>query len=301
MSSTKALKISLMRLSHTLLYISLLIFSVQLHSETLYLGSIGDDPDEEIKEFQHLANYLKKHLKQDGIDDVRTVVAVNKATMVNYVLNGKVHIYIDSPFPSMVIAKEAGSTIFLRRWKKGVSEYHSVIFSRKDSGIDSLDAINGNIIAFEDPFSTSSYFLPKTTLLERGYKLQEVPQGSHVGSDQIGYLFSDDDRNTMLWVLRKKVAVGAMNRSSYEKYAKKRIKGLQVIGTSLSVPRHVVSYSAKVSQKHIKRIKEILTGMHLTDEGKAALASFSKTKKFDDFPGGVEAYLKPLQLLLKYK
>jgi len=289
------------RFSIILFVISALTLPVQASSETLYLGSIGDDADEEIKEFQSLANYLKKHLKQDGIDDVKTVVASNKASMANFISTGKVHIYIDSPFPSMIIAEEAGSTIFLRRWKKGVAEYHSVIFSRKDSGINSLEAINGNIIAFEDPFSTSSYFLPKTSLLEKGFELKEVSLGSRVDADKIGYLFSDDDRNTMLWVLRKKVPVGAMNRAGFEKYAKKRIKDLQIIGTSLSVPRHVVSHSTKVSQKHVNRIKEILTKMHLSEEGKAALASFSKTKKFDNFPGGAEKHLDPLQTLLKYK
>mgnify|MGYP000662687801 CR=1 FL=1 len=295
------LSVSFKRLSQAFFSISLLILSVHVSSETLYLGSIGDDADEEIKEFQSLASYLKKHLKQNGIDDVKTVVAATKASMANFISSGKVHIYIDSPFPSMVIAKETDSTIFLRRWKKGVAEYHSVIFSRKDSGIDSLDAINGNIIAFEDPFSTSSYFLPKTTLLEKDFELKAVSIGSKVDANKVGYLFSDDDRNTMLWVLRNKVPVGAMNRASFEKYAKKKIKDLQIIGTSLSVPRHVVSHSAKVSQKLVDRIKEILTKMHLSEEGKAALANFSKTRKFDDFPGGVNAYLKPLQTLLKYK
>jgi len=295
------LSVIVKRLSIILFVISLFTLPVQVSSETLYLGSIGDDADEEIKEFQSLANHLKKHLKQDGIDDVKTVVASNKATMANFISSGKVHIYIDSPFPSMIIAKETGSTIFLRRWKKGVAEYHSVIFSRKDSGINSLEAINSNIIAFEDPFSTSSYFLPKTTLLDKGFKLEEVSLGSQIDTDKIGYLFSDDDRNTMLWVLRKKVAVGAMNRASFEKYAKKRIKDLQIIGTSFSVPRHVVSHSTKVSQKHVNRIKEILTKMHLSEEGKTALASFSKTKQFDDLPGGADAYLKPLQTLLKHK
>ena len=96
------------RLSQTLLSLILMIASAQLHSETLYLGTIGDDPDEEIKEFHSLANYLKKHLRQDGIDDVKTIVASNKASMINYVSSGKVHLYIDSPFPSMIIAKELG-------------------------------------------------------------------------------------------------------------------------------------------------------------------------------------------------
>ena len=112
------------------------LLMVNTHAETLYLGSIGDDPAEEIEEFQSLADYLKENLKDVGIDDVKTLVAANKVEMVSYVKQNKVDIYIDSPFPSMLIAQEAGSTIFLRRWKKGVAEYHSVIFARNDSGID---------------------------------------------------------------------------------------------------------------------------------------------------------------------
>jgi phosphonate transport system substrate-binding protein len=278
-----------------------MLLSIQLHAETLFLGSIGDDPDEEIKEFQSLAVYLKKHLLDGGINDVKIVIAANKASMIQYVSSGKVHLYIDSPFPSMTIAKETGSTIFLRRWKNGTAEYHSVIFSRKDSGINSLDAIKGNIIAFEDPFSTSSYFLPKTTLLAQGLTLQEAPKGSQVDTDKIGYLFSDDDRNTMAWVLRKKVAVGTMNSASFKKFAKKKVKELQVIGKSPSVPRHIVSYSPKVPPEMVSKIKQVLTGMHLTEDGKAALSKFAKTSKFDDFPGGVDSYLQPLRTLLKYK
>ncbi|MFT6122857.1 MAG: hypothetical protein ACJASG_001385, partial [Oleiphilaceae bacterium] len=66
--------------SRVLFVIALFMLSHQASSETLYLGSIGDDADEEIKEFLSLANHLKKHLKKDGIDDIKTVVASNQAT-----------------------------------------------------------------------------------------------------------------------------------------------------------------------------------------------------------------------------
>ena len=278
-----------------------LLCTFTLNAQTLYLGSIGDDPDEEIKEFNSLAVYLQKHLSGAGIDSVKTTVASNTKEMVSLISKQKVHLYIDSPFPSILAEQNAGSTIFLRRWKKGVAEYRSVVFARKDSGIDSLEKLKGEIIAFEDPFSTSSYFLPKATLLEKGLKLKEVSLGDTVQDDTTGYLFSDDDRNTMLWVVRKKVQVGAMNEASYKKLAKKRLKDLQIIESSIYVPRHVVSYAPGMNAELVKAIAEVLKHMHDTEEGRAALMKFSKTARFDTLPGGVEKQMAPLNNFLKYK
>lgn len=285
---------------HYFIAITILLCSFTLNAQTLYLGSIGDDPDEEIKEFNSLAIYLQKHLSGAGIDSVKTTVASNTKEMVSLISKQKVHLYIDSPFPSILAEQGAGSTIFLRRWKKGVAEYRSVVFARKDSGIDSLDKLKGEIIAFEDPFSTSSYFLPKATLLEKGLKLEEVSLGDIVSDDTTGYLFSDDDRNTMLWVLRKKVQVGAMNEVSYKKLAKKRLKDLDIIDTSILVPRHVVSYAPGMSEALVQSITDVLKHMHDTEEGRAALMKFSKTSRFDAFPGGVEKQMDPLKALLKH-
>jgi phosphate/phosphite/phosphonate ABC transporter binding protein len=278
-----------------------LLCSFTLHAQTLYLGSIGDDPDGEIKEFNSLAVYLQKHLSDAGIDKVKTIVASNEKEMVNLIAKQKVHLYIDSPFPSLIAEQEAGSTIFLRRWKKGVAEYRSVIFARKDSGIDSLEKLQGKIIAFENPFSTSSYFLPKATLLEKGLKLKEVSLGDTVPDDTTGYLFSDNDQNTMLWVLRRKAQIGAMNEANYIKLAKKKLKELIIIETSIYVPRHVVSYAPGMNKELVQAIAEVLKNMNDTEEGRAALMIFSKTTRFDEFPGGVEKQMAPLKELLKYQ
>jgi len=271
-----------------------------LYAETLYLGSVGDDPSEEIEEFQSLAVYLKDQLEGSKIDQVNTIVAANVSEMAGLIASNKVHLYIDSPFPSLVVANKAKSNIFLRRWKKGVSEYRSVIFSRKDSGIDSLDAMKGQIVVFEDSSSTSSFFLPKTTMLEYGLKLKPVTQGDSVADDTVGFLFSDDDRNTMIWVLREKIAIGAMNETAYKKLAKKRLKDLQVIAASQYVPRHVISHSPNMDPALVEQVRQILLHMHEREDGREALKAFSKTTRFDDFPGGVEEHIAPLRRLLKY-
>lgn len=276
-------------------------YTTAIHADTLYLGSVGVDPDEEIKEFHSLATYLQKHLNHSKIDKVTVVVASNSKEMANLITNNKVHLYIDSPFPSLVVQKESGSSIFLRRWKKGVAEYRSVIFTRKDSGINTLEAMKGHVLAFEDPFSTSSYFLPKATLATKNLVLKQVNSGENVDKNSVGYLFSDDDRNTMLWVLRKKVSIGTMNETSYKRLAKKRLNDLQVIASSIWVPRHVVSHAPGMKTDLVEAIKKTLIQMHESEEGKSALKGFANTTGFDEFPGGVKKHLEPLAPLMKYR
>lgn len=278
--------------------IGALSVSLVASANTLYLGSVGDNPDKELREFQGLSQYLEKHVKDIGFDNVGVVITSNEKEMAALISQEKVHLYIDSPFPAITVERLVGSRIFLRRWKKGVSQYRSVVFSRKDSGIDSFDAMKGKIIAFEEPFSTSSYFLPKAMISSQGLSLVETSPGSLVPDNRIGYTFSDDDQNSMVWVLRKKVPVAAMSEQSFKKLAKKRLGDLKVIGTSAWVPRHVVSHSPGLSSQQVKVIKAVLIHMEDTDEGRQVLQQFSNTTRFDDFDGDIEQHLSHIKRLI---
>jgi phosphonate transport system substrate-binding protein len=161
------------------------------HAEVLHsltIGSISNTPKEEIREFQPFIDYLVDSLADSNINVGRVMVASSLQEMSELINKGLVDLYIDSPFPIMAIEKRTDSIAFMRRWKKGVREYNSVIFTRKDSGIQSLDDLKGKTISFEESFSTSGYFLPKATLLNEHYSLVEKrSQNSPVAKDKIGY------------------------------------------------------------------------------------------------------------------
>ena len=50
----------------------------------------------------------------------------------------------------------------------------------------------------------------------------------------------------------------------------------------LTVPRHVVSARAGLAQDLLARIKQILTQMDQSEEGKKVLQQFDRTSKFDE-------------------
>ncbi len=55
----------------------------------------------------------------------------------------------------------------------GATGYHSVLISRADSDIDTLDDMAGKVLGFADPNSTSGYLVPSVALPEQGYVIED--------------------------------------------------------------------------------------------------------------------------------
>lgn len=264
-------------------FISFLFLPQPVSAKPIQVGSISDEAAAEMKKFLPFVNYLAKELGPEGIEQGKVVLAKNIPQMASLVKEGKVDLYIDSPFPALAVSRLSGSKFLLRRWKKGVGEYYSVFFAKKDNHINQLDDLKGKMIAFEEPYSSSGYFLPKVILLQRGFKLAAKSDHSEpVAPGEIGYLFSRADENTMMWVLMGKVAAGTMDNKTLEKEAGAGLNSLKIVDKSFPMPRQIVSYRADLPAKLVARIKEILMKMDQSEEGKKALQQFEKTAKFDE-------------------
>ena len=55
--------------------------------------------------------------------------------MVQWLQHGVIDIYIDSPFIAAQVASETGAKPLLRRWKRGIGEYRSFLFTLAKSGL----------------------------------------------------------------------------------------------------------------------------------------------------------------------
>ncbi len=139
-------------------------------SKPLVIGDISDKPAKKVAQIQPLADYLATHLTDFGTGIGEVKIAPDMQTMVHWLQSGEVDLYFDSPYPAMVISDQSGAQPILRRWKDGVADYHAVIFTRTDSGLSSMSDLKGQMVGFEDSFSTSGYLLPAATLLETGLK-----------------------------------------------------------------------------------------------------------------------------------
>lgn len=251
----------------------------------LHVGSISPEAGDEIKKYTPIVAYLAKALQSEGIDQGRVVVARSISEMAQLFKQAKVDLYVDSPYPALAVSRLSGSKLFLRRWKKGIGEYRSVIFARADSGVSRLEDLKGKTVAFEEEYSTSGYFVPKLVMMQRGLKLAPKKNVEEpVAPDEVGYVFSLDDENAMVWVVRGKVTASVMDNQTYVKQALPHLKNLKVIYQTFSFPRQVVSHRADLPAALVAKIKETLIQMDQSDEGKKALERFERTAKFDEIP-----------------
>lgn len=266
----------------------------------LSVGSISRLPKKEVATFQPFADHLARQLRTVGISGGRVVVAGSMAEMAGLMRKGEVDIYIDSPFPIAVVGMRSGARPFLRRWKRNQVEYHSLIFGRKDGGLETARDLRGKMVAFDEPFSTAGYLLPKATLMKAGMRLTEYADASaRVPPNAVGYVFANDEENIMVWVLRGKVPAGSLSEQRFERLAKNRRGELKVLLRTMDVPRQVVSHRADLSANLVARIQEVLLGMAYSEEGKRVLQDFENTTRFDRFPQGAAEAFRPIEALAR--
>ena len=91
--------------------------------------------------------------------------------MTQLMASGQVDLYFDSIYPATLVSDITGAQTILRRWRFGVEEYQSVIFASQESGITSIDDLNGHLIAMDSPYSTSGYFMPAAYLVKHELNL----------------------------------------------------------------------------------------------------------------------------------
>jgi len=272
-----------------------LLFHQQGYAKSFNIGSISLSPVEETRKFWPLAEYLARQLQSEEINQGNVVVAESILRMSSFLQAGQVDLLIDSVFPSLAVSRLSGSKLMLRRWKMGKSEYHSVIFTRNDSGIARLVDLKGKIIAFEDAFGTSGYFIPKIVLSEKGFRLAQKRRGTDpVKADEVGYLFSHSDSKTLLSVATGGVAAGATDDQKYFAAAR-NIGTLKIVHETFSYPRQIVSYRADLPAQLMTRVKEILLNMNQTDQGRQVLQAFESTTRFEELPDHDLELLKRLR------
>jgi phosphonate transport system substrate-binding protein len=265
--------------------------------KVLKLGDISDEPAETIKGTQPLADLLAAKLVDHGIRSSEVKIAPDLGTMIEWMRSGEVDLYFDSPYPVLVISQETGAEPILRRLKFGVSEYHSVFFTRADSDLASLDDVEGHMVAFEESFSTSGYMLPLSYLIEQGKNpIQKSDAELPVAEDEIGYVFSTADDTTIQWVISGKVPIGVIDNVTFSRLPEETQAELKIIAETEDVPRQMVLVRPGMDAALVEAIRTELLMMDETEEGRAALETFLTTE-FDEFPEGPDAALSRMRTL----
>lgn len=239
-------------------------------------------------------------MRRTGITEVRISVLPDTAAMASAMRRGDVDLFFDSPLVAANVARLSDGKPFLRRWKKGVSEYHSVLVVPTESPVQSIDDLKGMVVGFQEPDSTSGFMLPVAMLKAAGLEVRELAdKEDEVADSEVGYVFTGDDRNTVIWLARGSIDVGATDPRGFDWLQESRPDQYRVIARSIDVPRQVVVQRGDLDPALASRISVVLQDMVNSPEGVETMETFNDTTRFDTFPNGINATFEPIYEMLE--
>ena len=265
--------------------------------KTLSLGLVSETHREEIeKHFQEFVRYVTRKLSTGPAIEGRVVVASTPFELAKLLEQRKIDFYMESAYPTYVVNFVHGAgKLLLRRWKSGLADYYSIIFTRSDSGIKRVEDLKGKTIVFEDAGSTSGYLLPKLFLQRRGLKLSEKGRFSpDSAATDVGYVFARTQDKLVDAVLSKQAAAGAFSNDDFNALDEKKKADIGALAQTDRLPRHLLSVRSDLAPELVARLEGILLAMHDDAEGRKILQKTDGTTKFDMLPGGEAAMRRRL-------
>jgi phosphonate transport system substrate-binding protein len=194
-------------------------------AQTLTLGIVSEIHRAQIEgHFQDFARYVAGKLSAAPDFEGRVMIAPSAFQLARLIEQKKVDFYMESPHPTYLINDMHGAAkLLLRRWKSGMAEYRSLIFTKNNGEVNRLEDLRGKVIVFEDPGSTSGHFLAKSFLLKKGFKFADKSRFDPYGSPtEVGYVFANSQEKLVDMVLAKQVAGGAFSDDDYAKLDEKK-------------------------------------------------------------------------------
>lgn len=264
---------------------------------TLSLGLVSETHRQEIEEhFRDFVRYVARKLASGPEIEGKVVVAPTPFDLAKLLEQRKVDFYMESAYPTYVINSVHGAgKLLLRRWKSGLAEYYSIIFTKRDSGVRRLEDLKGKIFVFEDAGSTSGYLLPKLFMQRQGLKLTERGRFSpDSATTEVGYFFARTQEKLVEAVLAKQAAAGAFSNDDFDALEEKKKADIAPLAQTDRLPRHLLSVRGDLAPQLIGRLEKILLAMDDDAEGRKLLQKTDGTTKFDILPGGEAAMRRRL-------
>jgi phosphonate transport system substrate-binding protein len=265
--------------------------------KTLTLGMVSETHQKEIEEhFRDFVRYVARKLSSGREIEAKVVTAATPVEFANLLKQRKIDFYMESAYPTYVINSVHGAgKLLLRRWKSGMAEYYSVIFTRRNGGIKNLDDLKGKSIVFEDPGSSSGYLMPKLFLQRRGLKLTEnVRFDPNNAATDVGYIFAGSQDRLVEAVLTQQSAAGAFSNDDFSALDDKKKSEVAQLAQTDRLPRHLVSVRSDLAPALVASLEKILLSMDDDVEGRKILQKTDGTTKFDMLPGGEAAMRRRL-------
>lgn len=279
--------IALMKIFKYILYIlPILVFITIQTSRQLESGKTGSrsnpvriffTPSVDANRISLNAKGLLEYLEKETGYYFTSAYPASYIAVVEAFGSSKADIAMINTFSYLMVNDLYGAEARLRIVRdQGETTYRGQIITRTDSGIDSLEDLNGKSFAFVDPSSTSGYILPKSMFDKKGIKLAET-------------VFGMKHDNVVMMVYQKQVAAGATYYSPPDKVtgqiydARMRVekqypdvqKKIKIIALTQNIPNDPFVFRKDMPEEMKNKIINALIKYVQTKKGRDAMYEIS--------------------------
>ncbi len=223
-------------------------------------------PSGETEEVVTGSDEISALLEEETGLSVTSNVATSYAAVIEAMGAGQAHVGWLNTFSYILANQKFGVQPALVAERFGLTTYASIIITRADSGIESLEDLAGVTFCRPDPLSTSGWIIPSVDMKAAGLDpdadLEIVDSGNHDGVVTAVYN-GDCDAG----------AVYDDARTGLEEEYPDVMDALTVIHTSDDIPNDNVSVIAEMPADLVARLADGLIAISQTEEGAAALES----------------------------
>lgn len=250
----------------------------------LVLGRISDDPAAHYDQLKALLDYVVPRMREVGITEGRVLMARDAQQMASYLRRGRVDWVTETTSTAVQLQQRAGARLLLLTERSGVSRYHTVFFTRRDSPVRRIEDLRGRTVAMQSTASTSAYMVPMTTLLEAGLE-PEILLGpdERPSPGRVGYLFARSELNISVWVQKGLVDAGVFSNLDWEdpqRTPPALRADLRIIHQTPEYPRALELVRADLRPEVENRLREVLLQAADDPEAREALRLFFGTSRF---------------------
>jgi phosphonate transport system substrate-binding protein len=232
--------------------------------------TIGLIPEQNVflqmKRYRPIGDYIRE---QTGVS-VRFTILSRYGNIIDSFTTEKMDGAFWGSFTGALAIQNLGIEPIVRPlWLDGTSTYHGYVFTRKDSGITSVEDMKGKTIAFVDRATTAGYVFPMAYFREHG-----VTDPNTYFKE---YYFAGSHDATITAVLHKEVDIGCAKNTIFNIVAAKDPsieKDLVILAESPKVPSNALGMRPDLDPVIKGKLRDALLSMHQNLAGRQVLAKF---------------------------
>lgn len=253
-------------------------------ASVLVLGRVSDDPKSHYDQLKPLLDYVVPRMANVGIRSGRILMARDLQQMTSYLRRGQVDWVNETAGNAGLLERRGVANYFLVTERDGATRYHSVFFVRRDSPVRTLADLAGRSVAFQNPYSTSAYYLPAAELLDAGMKLEVLLSPmDKPAPGAIGYVFARTELNITTWVHKRLVDAGVFSNLDWanpQRMPPSFAQDFRIVATTADVPRGLVLTRNGMDPKVEARLREVLMEASADPDAGEVLRRFIGTSRF---------------------